>query len=465
LWTENVIATLARRHRALLCLVAVAILLRMLVMIAYPPAFWFNGDSGGFIENSFGLRINQYDAGGLGYSVALKVLRLFGSFAMVAAVQHLTGIALAIAVYALLYKRGVPIWLACIAAAPVLFDSLQVTIEHYVLGETLFTALAVTAVFLLLWPERPSLLACTFSGFLIMLSWFTRPSTLPVAAILLAYLALRRLGWKKVVAFAAAFVLPYLATLAWIGDRPSAFGSSYANRALYSRVAAFADCDRLTLTGAQRDLCPQEPLGQRHDRPDWYGWNGPALAVPKNDNDILRSFAVEAITQQPGDYAATVFRELAPHFVPGVTLGPEQSCLREKWSLPERVGSPVETACTPALTQRSWQIKPENPANAPGATALSKALSGYSDAVRLTPLIASAAMILVLLAMALRRWGRDSRDALVLALIAATLIVLPVLVAMYEARYSLPALPFLCVAVALALHHLLTPGARRKAQA
>jgi hypothetical protein len=455
------IATTLRRHWAITALVSLAVLLRLLVMIAYQPAFWFYGDSGAFIENSYGLRINPYDVGGLGYSVALKVFRLFGSFTVVAAVQHLVGIGLAVAVYTLLYKRGLPIWLACVASAPVLFDSLQVTIEHYILGETLFTALAVAGVFLLIWPKQPGLLACALSGFLIMLSWFTRPSTLPVALILLAYLALRRLGWKKVVAFAGAFLLPYLATLAWIGDRPSAFGSSYGNRALYSRVAAFADCDRLTLTDAQRELCPVEPLGQRHDRPDWYGWNGPALNVPKNDNQILRDFAVETITQQPGDYASAVLRELAPHFLPGQPLGPEMTCLREKWSLPERVDWPVETACTPALTQRSWEIKPEDPAKAPEATALSEALSAYSQTARLTPLIASAAMILTLLALVLRRWGPDSRDALVMALISASLIVLPVLVAMYEARYSLPALPFLCLAGALALHHLIA-GARRK---
>jgi hypothetical protein len=458
------IATTLRRHWAITALVSLAVLLRVLVMVAYRPAFWFYGDSGAFIENSYGLRINPYDVGGLGYSVALKAFRLFDSFALVVAVQHLVGVGLAVAVYALLYKRGLPVWLACVAAAPVLFDSLQVTIEHYILGETLFTALAVAGVLLLMWRKEPGLLACALSGFLIMLSWFTRPSTLPVAVILFGYLALRRVGWKKVVAFAGAFLLPYLATLAYIGDRPSAFGSSYGNRALYSRVAGFADCDRLTLTDAQRALCPAEPLGQRHDRPDWYGWNGVALTVPKDDNEILRSFAIEVITQQPGDYASAVSRELAPLFLPGRPLGPEMTCLREKWSLPEAVAQPVETACTPALTQRSWQIKPEDPAKAPAATALSKALNGYSETVRLAPLVASAAMVLALLALILRRWSADSRDALVLALISGSLLVLPVLVAMYERRYSLPALPFLCLAGALALHHLIA-GARRKEKA
>lgn len=457
-------AALARRHWAILVLLALAAALRGLVMAAYPPAFWFYGDSGAFIQNSLGSGLNPYDAGGLGYAVALKIFKVTGSFAVVAAVQHLTGLLIATATYAFLIRR-VPVWLACLAVTPVLFDSLQVTLEHYLLGETLFSALAVAGVLLLIWPRSPGLAACAASGFAIMLSWFTRPSTVPVAVILLGYLLFRRVGWKRVLAFAAAFLIPYLTVQAWIGDRPSAFGGSYANRALYSRVAVFADCDRLKLTEAERRLCPPEPVGQRHDRPDWYGWNGPALEVPKDDNRILRDFALEAISQQPGEYARTVMRELTPHFVPGRHLGPEQTCLREKWSLPDTVqGAPVETACTPALAHENWQRKPADPATAPAATALSRALETYSQTVRTVPVVTSLAFVLVLIAaIRYRRGSRDAQDAVMLVLVTASLIIPPVLVAMYEARYGLPALPFAGMAAALAVRHLMTGAARDRA--
>ncbi len=454
-------ATGVRRHWAIVVLLAAAIALRVLVMVAYRPAFWFYGDSGAFIENSFGASLNPYDAGGLGYSVALKVFRLAGSFAAVAAVQHLTGLLIAIAVYAFLIRR-VPVWLAAVATTPLLFDELPVTLEHYVLGETLFVALALGAVLLLLWGQRPGLIACGLAGFALMLAWFTRPSTIPMTVIVLGYLVLRRVGWVRVLAFTVAFLVPYAAVQAWIGDRPSAFGSSYANRALYARVASFVDCDRLTLTDAERRLCPAEPLGQRHDRADYYGWNGPALQVPKDDNEILRTFALKAIAAQPGDYARVVLHELAPHFLPGQSVGPESDCLRERWSLPDTIrGENIPTACTPALTQDTWQIKYADSADAPAATGLSRFLEAYSQTVRTVPIVTSLALLLALLAaIRYRRGSRDARDAVLLALVTASLVIPPVLVAMYEARYGLPALPFACMAAALALHHLMTSRSR-----
>jgi VIT1/CCC1 family predicted Fe2+/Mn2+ transporter len=39
---------------------------------------------------------------------------------------------------------------------------------------------------------------------------------------------------------------------------------------------------------------------------------------------------------------------------------------------------------------------------------------------------------------------------------SAILIILPVVIGMYEARYALPALPLSCIAGALSLHHLLS---------
>ncbi len=199
-------------------------------------------------------------------------------------------------------------------------------------------------------------------------------------------------------------------------------------------------------------------MAQRHDRSDYYGWNGPALQVSKTDNAILRSFAIDVIRQQPVDYARTVLRDLAPHFIPGRHIGPESDCLREKWSLPATVqGSPVPTACTPALTQTTWQDMPADPATAPASTNLTRFLAAYSRVVRTIPVVTSLAVLLTLIA-AIRRRRRSPnvRDAIMLTLVACSLVIPPVLVAMYEARYGLPALPFACMAAAMAFWHLVT---------
>ncbi|GIH09626.1 hypothetical protein Rhe02_76930 [Rhizocola hellebori] len=454
-----------RRHWAILILLALAVVLRVLIMAAYQPAFWFYGDSGAFIESSIRSGLDPYDVGGLGYSVVLKVLKVTGSFAVVVALQHLLGLLTALAIYTFLYRRGVRIWLACLATAPLLFDSLQVTLEHYVLGETMFVALSVTAILLLLWPKKPGLVACALSGFVIMLAWFTRPSTIPMVIIMLGFLAIRRVGWRPLLAFAIAFAIPYVAVQSWIGDRPSAFGTSYANRALYARVSSFVDCDRLTLTEAERRLCPLEPLGQRHDRTDYYGWNGPAVQVPKNDNEILRTFARKAIAAQPADYAQVVLRDLAPHFIPGRHIGPESDCLREKWSLPATIkGTPVPLACTPALTQNTWDNEFADDKDAPAATGLSTFLAGYGKVMRTVPIVTSLALLLALVAaIRFRRGSRDAADTITLALITVSLVIPPVLVAMYEARYGLPALVFASMSAGLSWRHLSKAGSSHPA--
>jgi hypothetical protein len=448
-----------RRHWAICGLLALATVVRTLIIIAYRPAFWFYGDSGSYLSRSLSPGLDPYEANGLGYTVALRVFRWTGSVQSVAIAQHLVGLALGFVIYLLLCRRGLPKWLACLAAVPVLFDATELTLEHYVLGETLFTILLTAAVLLLLWPRTPGAVTCALSGFLVVMSWFTRPSTVPVVVVIVVYLIVRRAGWRQVAAFSLAFLVPYLAVQAWIGERPSAYGASYANRAFYSRVAGFVDCGRLQLSAEERNLCPTEPLGRRHDRPDWYGWNGPALQVPREHNDILRTFAIKAVAGQPGDYVRTVLRELAPHFVPGTRLGPEQECLREKWTIPEAIPhAPVETACAPALARSGWQSPYADPAHAPGASALSKALADYSSVVRFQPWLVTLAILLTLAAALTYRRGQrngDVRDAVLLASITLTLLIPPVLVAMYDARYGLPALPFASVAAALAAQHLL----------
>ncbi len=447
---------LLRRHGWFATLTGLAVALRLVVMLAYQPAFWFYGDSGSFIERA-ARGLDPYNTGGLGYIMALKVLAVTQSFAVVAALQHLTGVAIAIAIYALLQRRGLPRWLSCLAAAPMLFDPMEIVIEHYVLSETLFTVLAFAGIALLLWQKVPSVWACAAAGLALMMSWFTRPSTVGVVAVLLVYLAVRRVGWLRLAAFAAAFALPYAAAVAWIGERPSAYGDSMANRALYSRVAAWVDCDRLRLTPQEARLCPAEPLGLRHDRADWYGWNGPALAVPIDDNAVLRSFALKAIKAQPGDYAAAVGRELVPHFVPGATVGPEHTCLRGRYDFPESIrGHDIPTSCAPGLTQAEWKPEYADTASAPQATALTRALHAYSRLMLLPPLVTTVGLLLVLAAIVVRRRrGAELRDAVMLAFVTGALIVPSVLVGMYEARYGLPALPIAGVMAAFALHHLI----------
>src|SRR5258708_8737033 len=92
----------------------------------------------------------------VGYKGPLRAILLVGNFDAVAAVQHLLGLAMAVVLYLLLLRRGVPRWLAALATAPVLLDAYQVQIEQTIMPDTWFEALIVADLAILLWPAaRP----------------------------------------------------------------------------------------------------------------------------------------------------------------------------------------------------------------------------------------------------------------------------------------------------------------------
>ncbi|HET6213976.1 MAG TPA: hypothetical protein VFE14_14020 [Micromonosporaceae bacterium] len=445
---------LLRAHWAIVVLLGAAAVLRALVMIAYRPAFWYP-DSSGYVGLS-GNPLHIHNSRPNGYAGFLMVLRPTHSYLAVVAVQHLLGLLMGLAVYVFLVHRRLPRWLACVAAATVLFDSLELTLEHYVLTETMFTTLLVAGVLVVLWSDRPGLWACTCAGLLLALTWITRPSTLPVGLLLGGYLLLRRVGWRPLTGYAVAFALPLVAVLAVIGGRPSPYGSSWTARTIYSRVAGFADCDRIELTDRLRALCPKEPLGTRSDRADWYVWNGPATAVPKDDNGILTEFAVTVIRQQPGDYLRAVGRDTAPHFLPW-RIGPASRCLRERWTLPASLRDPTtfQQHCHADPAPAGWSIAYADSSKAPAGNALTRSLHAYSGFVRLPSLALTAVCLLAITVLARRRRGPTAaRDVLLLVLTAVALIVPTVVIGMYELRYALPALPFVCLAGAMAVDSL-----------
>jgi hypothetical protein len=453
------------RHLGISILVASGAALRIAVMIAYQPALWFNGDSGGYIRASKQL-IPAPDAfRPAGYMVFLKVFGPTHTLASVVAIQHLLGLAAAVAVYVFLERRGVPRWLSCVAVVPLLFDSLQVTLEHFILVETLFTTLLLATFLLLLWQRTPGTVICVVAGLLAFGAWFTKPLALPAIPILAAYLLLRRLGWRKVVGFVVAFAIPYGVVQVLVSGHVSVYGSNSA--AIYGRAASIVDCDRIELTAQQRVLCPTS--AQRGMRPDWYVWaegapgapfRGKASAYPN-----MRAFAISVISQQPGDYARQVGKEIAAHFVPGVDLGWSYWCLRERYSLPATAydTKPLGLQCHPQMASGGFDDKSVPSALNPRATTLTTALAAYSGAARTSPVVVSVAFLLGLVAFLVRRreqW-QPRGDVVLLIVASAILIILPVVIGMYEARYALPALPLCCVAGALSLHHLLSARSER----
>src|SRR5258705_8357274 len=108
-----------RQHRVLVVLVAMGALIRVGMMFAYYPAFGYFYDTRAYMDAASTNTPSVIWP--FGYSAMLKVLdKLTGHIASVSIVQHLMGLAMGVAVYALLTRRGVRRGWSALAAAPVL---------------------------------------------------------------------------------------------------------------------------------------------------------------------------------------------------------------------------------------------------------------------------------------------------------------------------------------------------------
>ncbi len=142
-------------------MLAAAAALRVVVMLGYPPVMWFN-DSYRYVSDAIHLATNPSRPSG--YPFFLRLLLPFHSFTLVAALQHLMGLAIGTGIYVLLRRRWLPAWGATLAAVPVLFDAYQMQIEQQVMSDALFMLLVTGAVVLLCWDDRVSVPVAVIAG-------------------------------------------------------------------------------------------------------------------------------------------------------------------------------------------------------------------------------------------------------------------------------------------------------------
>lgn len=136
-----------RSHWLVSGLLAAGLALRVLAQVAYHPALIYVDT----LKNLYGV---YPGADPLGYRVLLKLILLVGDLGTVAAIQHVLGLAMGVTLYAVLLRRGVPRWLAAVAAAPVLLDAYQLQMGQTVMPDVWFEAVMVAGLTVLLW--RPA---------------------------------------------------------------------------------------------------------------------------------------------------------------------------------------------------------------------------------------------------------------------------------------------------------------------
>ncbi|WP_344578788.1 hypothetical protein [Nonomuraea roseoviolacea] len=478
-----------RRHQVFAVAFALGGVLRLVTMLGYGPAMWFN-DSYEYV--SVALHPRPHPIRPSGYGFWMLLLKPFHSFSLVVFTQHLMGLATAALIYALLRRRfGLPKWGATLAAAPVLFDAYQIQLEQLIMSDSMFMLLVVGVVTLVLWHRRMSWKIGAVVGLLLALTWLTRSIGLPILALVVAYLVVKRTSWKAVVAVVVACAVPILSYMGWFAASVGKFAMTNSDGLiLYMRTAIFADCSKMNIDKYKEIqlllLCINDPVDQRKDYAQWYLWGqggggtgtgevlhrwGTGKKFTEITNEAASAFATRAILSQPGDYLKVVGRDFFRAFNWGRPQFPDAATFnmyefRPYYDL-DTNGRPKRLPNWPAYQGRTdtdafsyEQGPPETRIVAPWAGIM----SSYQDVFYLRGIMLGGIMLVGLYGVAVR-WRRVGGPVALPWLGAFGLLLAPAATAEFDYRYVLPAVPLACIAAGITLRRGITWGRPRPTSA
>ncbi|WP_119727248.1 phospholipid carrier-dependent glycosyltransferase [Thermomonospora amylolytica] len=448
------VRALIGRHPAFSVIIAIAVLVRLAAMLAYRPAVFFN-DSFDYLHAA--LDPYPHPLRPSGYSFLLLALEPLHSFAVVAAVQHLMGLATGVMIYALLRRRfGLPGWGAALAAAPVLLDAYQIQLEHLVLSDAPFIFWVTAAVTLLLWNERPGPKAAAGVGLLVAAAWLTRSVGLPVLLGICVFMVLRRVGWRTIAVTLAACALPVAAYMGWYSQVHGKFAMTESNGVfLFARAYKFADCRKIPdLTVDEQQLCvlPDNKLPNSQD--GIWDRRSPLKRVVDmrfgpRQNEIAGGFSRKAIVAQPGDYATVVAGDFFRTFRWEREVFPDLKTYRlyefEKSPQPLPTWS-MDADSTAADVADEYERGSAQPRVVEPFGHLVRV---YQDHVYLRGTMVGVLLLVGLAGMA-PLWRRFGGAAFLPWTLATGLLLAPAATAEFDYRYVLPAVPLASLAAGMA---------------
>ncbi len=443
------------RHRVFAIAFALGAVLRLITMLGYTPAMWFN-DSYEYV--SVALHPRPHPIRPDGYGFWLLMLRPLHSFSFVVFTQHLMGLATAVLIYALLIRKfDLPKWGATLAAAPVLFDAYEIQLEHLVMSDTMFTLLVVGVVTLILWHRRLSWRLGAIIGLLLALTALTRTIGLSILALVAVYLLVKRAGWRPVLAMVLACALPVCGYMAWFSSAYGKFALTNSDGLiLYMRTMAFADCDKLKPKEVEFIiLCTTK----RSDYSQWYLWDpsgpphrwGGATKFNEDVNMWAGEFAKMAILAQPLDYLEVVARDFFRSFRWDRPVFPDANTYNQYEFRNEEKPLPNWAlykghADTDAVAYEHGRAATHI------VSPWADIMQGYQRVVHLPGLLLGIILLAGLYGVVVR-WRRFGGPVLLPWLAAVGLILAPAATAEFDYRYLLPAVPLACMAAAISLRH------------
>jgi hypothetical protein len=448
----------AREHWMIIVVLLAATVVRVITLLAYPPAFWFP-DSLPYVQAA--VSPAPYAIRPVGYSFLLLILEPAHSVLFVITLQHIMGLVIAAQTYAVLRRHRLPAWASTLAAIPVAASAYAIQIEHFVLSDAFFGLLATSAFALVLWRPRPRVWVCCVVGLILAWAALDRSQGMLLIAPFVLYLAVARLGLRRFLisagAMCLAFGVPVLAYCAWFDQSYGTFEITTSTGAfLYSRVATFAECSADKPPADERWLCLSTPVSKR-EYAGWYVWatqsplnHGPAWEFSSEVNHLATGFALRAIMAQPVAYLRTVWDATAETFLPGQLTNKSQ----DQYMFPAAVPESLQSIATKNDEQISYGSAYNGGADLD--TRVVQPFAGWMQAYQNKfalpgPLIGAIVLIgLIGTVLARRRCG----PALLAWLTGVVLIVTPAATADYDARYVVASIPVFCIAAALGIREI-----------
>jgi hypothetical protein len=468
-----------RAHRPFTIVLVVAALLRLIVLLGYPPAMFFN-DSFNYLTDAYTKTPDTVRSDG--YPLFLYLLLPFHSLNVVTGLQALMGLAMGVGIYAVLRHRGLPWWGATIPALPVLFDVFELQLEHMVAADVLFYTIVTLVLVLLCWWDRPPLWVAVLVGLATGYATTVRTVGEPLLILVVIGMLLRKMGWRRIAATLVAGLLPIFGYMVWFHSSTGHFALDESNGTfLYSRVQSFADCDRMDPSAKLRVLCDQRALADRPSSQEYLWSDDTPLAALTGTNNANRftpqvnsltmKFAERAIEKQPLDYLRVVASDTLRTFR-WTREGTNDLASSSAGNL-EGSGSKFrfESAAEESAIEATPGWVTKDPANAHAARDFGGANYGelrvvqpWSDFLRAYQKVVylrGPFVFLFVLAGAVGVWLGIRRRTRIPGtgwgglgmlpwLVGVALIVLPPMTAGFSYRYVLAAVPAICLAAGLA---------------
>jgi hypothetical protein len=440
-----------------------AVLLRLAVLLGYPPIMYFN-DSYYYLNDA--IQHTPDNIRPSGYPFFLDLLEPLHSLTLVAVLQALMGLALGIATYALLRHHGLPGWAAALCSLPVLYGEYELMLEHLLGSDALFIFLVTIAIIALCWSERPAWKTVVIVGLLLGYATFVRSAGEALMAVVVVAMLVCGIGWRKTAAFVLVWAVPVLGYVLWFHAETGQFSlGGSGGTFLYGRVQSFAECSKMDPPADLKVLCDSRPPADRPGAESYIWDGGTPLAKLTGPNSNLRftpqvsslagKFARLAIEKQPFSYIEVVVIASLRTFRWTVVSSDEEGSGPTFQFGAKPTPVPYWATDFPGdkSAQQIYQSRVTYDGSSGGVTRVVAPWATFVRYYAKVFIFRGAMLGLVLLAAVvglIRGWRRGGRRALLPLAVCALLIVGPPATAGFSYRYVAAAVPLACVALGLA---------------